>query len=491
MDLLQRAAEATLPAGARAALESARRAAGDRIWVHRNVARIYRERLADLDAARRVLDEVQPLTCTEWRLVAAAWVELDDRERASACLERAANNARTAVDQCTVAMGYRDAGFADEGRLLVDGAESIATRALDHWTVANAYDAFGNRDLGARCLERGLQETVDVGEIVTLAHACAAYDAPIERLAEILARARRRASTVEGWLILALAYDQLCLDRSAAVRCLHEASKLSISSAHERAIGVTRARIGELELLDDDRPRFPPNQLLCAGARCFGWDRDPARLLGWVRARLLRGNLDALARPSEFFVNDDVITLLEIQKTGAIPHPLPAFLDGLRQVRWGSGAGTDAVTRAFACTLLCLEDAAATAPGGNEVTMGLLLETCIELGTGAVEGAIALFAAMADAYDATYATTRAGHTVLFAELGLVLAAAWLDPSDPRIDGVVARILRDEPVYRDRGDPSSSRWLLGLAPGADVWTRLAVRALDHPRHAELRTRLLGG
>ena len=41
MDLLQRAERASDPAIARDALEAALRAANDRIWVHRNAARIY------------------------------------------------------------------------------------------------------------------------------------------------------------------------------------------------------------------------------------------------------------------------------------------------------------------------------------------------------------------------------------------------------------------------------------------------------------------
>src|SRR6185295_19988854 len=121
----QRAINSRDPELARAALEAAVRAGGDRLWVHRNVARIYREVFDARPAARAVLEQLQPLTCVEWRLVAAAWSELGDRSRATACLERAAKNARTAGDLCTLAMGYRDIGFADEGRLMIDGADAL------------------------------------------------------------------------------------------------------------------------------------------------------------------------------------------------------------------------------------------------------------------------------------------------------------------------------------------------------------------------------
>jgi hypothetical protein len=493
MDLLHRAASVEDPDDARAALGSAQRAANDRIWVHRNVARIYRERFDDRAAARAVLEELAPLTGAEWRLAAAAWFELGERERAAACLEKAAGNARTPSDLCTVALGYREADFADEGRLLVDGAETIATRAIDCWTVANVRRAFGIDAIGV--LERGLHDATDVVEIITFSHALATYNVDPETLVDALARAERKASTVEGWLALALAYVQLLEEQSTAIRCVAAASKLSISSQHERAIGVTRARVSGIPLLDDERPRLTPNQLLRPGARAFGFDRDPAKLFGWLRARLPRSSIDALTNAGRFFVADDLRTLLEIQRNGTLPHPLPAYLDGLRDVRLGIGAGEDRLTRAFACTLLLLEDAASEQPGGHEPTMAMLLSTCIELGEGAVEGAIALFAALADAYDATYYTTTAAHLTLFAELALALGAAWLDPTDPRVDGVIDRLFRDEPRFRIRG-ARTSRWLLGLAerdggaPGLlRIWPVLAAETLEHPRQHRLRERLV--
>lgn len=493
MDLLRRAEGADEPGVAREAIESALKASSDRIWVHRNAARICRERLDDVPMAKRVLERLEPLTGIEWRLTAAAWQELGDRDRATECLEKAASNARTATDLCMVALGYRECGFPDEGRLLADGAESIASRAIDCWTVANVRREFAAPSLPV--LERGLADTTDAIEIITFAHALAAYDADKETLAATLGRAELRASTVEGWLALALAHDQLLDDRDAAVACVASASKLSISAQHERAIGVMRARVGVMQLLDEDRPRLQPSHVLRPGARTFGFARDPATLLGWVRSRMPRTSIDALAQPGMFMFNDDLVTLLEIQRTGAIPHPLPGYLEHLNDVARGIGPGEDRLTRVFACALLCVDDASAETPGGHEGTMAMLLSTCLELGAAAVEGAVGLFAALADAYDATYATTRVGYLALFAELGLALSASWLDPSDPRIDAVIDRLIRDEPRHRERG-AKSNRWLLGLAerdggiPGQQrIWPSLASEMLEHPRQQRLRDRLV--
>ena len=195
----------------------------------------------------------------------------------------------------------------------------------------------------------------------------------------------------------------------------------------------------QIELLDDERPKLPPSKLLAAGARSFGWDRDANRLLGWLRARIPRTSINTLARPDQFFANDDLVTLLELQKTGCIPHPLPAYLDSVREC---ARAGTDHQLRAFACTIVCVADAAERESDGVEPLLALLLESCLALGPDAVAGAAALFAALADAYDATRSTSRDGYLVLFAELGLALAASWLDPTDPRIASLVARMVED-------------------------------------------------
>lgn len=490
-DLIQRAEHAVDPAVAREALEAATRAANDRIWVRRNAARIYREQLGDPAAARRVLEELEPLTGVEWRLTAAAWSELGDRARAIDCLERAAANARTSGDLCTVALGYRDCGFADEGRLLVDGARSIASHALELWTVANACTAFG--DDGRAVLESGLRDTVQPLEILTLAHALAVYGADAETVSATLARAEDRASTVDGWLAIAVSYQQLLDDEARALACISAASQLAIGSHHERAIAIARARAGVLPLLDDELPRLPPHQLLRAGARSIGCTRDPARLLGWLRSRMTRVQLDALSRAGTHMFQDDVITLLEIQRAGTLPHPLPGYFSHFAEVALGHGPGADRMICAFACTLLVIDGAAGLAVPDHAGTLAMLLACCLELGDAAVEGAVALFAALADAYEASH---LASHLVLFAELGLALALAWLDPSDPRIDAAIDRLIRDEPRFRARARAPRPRWLLGLAPRdgglpgqTRIWSTLAGETLEHPRQQRLRERLI--
>ncbi|HEU0033601.1 MAG TPA: hypothetical protein VFQ53_23385 [Kofleriaceae bacterium] len=487
MEHLQRAQwPETSPDEVRACLEAAFRAANERMWVHRNVARIYRVVLGDQAAASRVLDELTPLTCTEWRLAAAAWHELDDRARAIRCLERAAANARTAADLCIVALGYRDIGYADEGSLLVDGAASIASLAIDQWIVANTFTNFGARERAVSLLVRSVEEAFTVGELVTLAHALATYGVARAQLVECLASAERRASTVRDWLQVAVAHHRLLLDVDALDHYVVRASNLALNPQDERDIAMTRSR-ARLQLFEEERAHLRPDQLLPRGARTFGFERDPARLLGWLRARVPRTTIDVLAG-TDFLANDATIALLGILKSGELPHPLPAYLDAVREQRWQIGPDVDHVSRAFVTTLLCIDDAASIAPDGIEPTLAVLLDSCLELGPDAVSGAAALFAALADAYDVTQATTNRAHVVLFAELGLVLATAWLDPTDPRLDAVIDRLFEEEPRH-PRVGPA---FLLGLSPHGQrdaLWRSLAERVLVHPRHATLRARLI--
>ena len=428
-DLLQRAAVAPR-AEARKHLATALRAASEEIWVARNAARIYATHVGDRDAAHAVIAALQPLTCREWRLVAAAWTELGDATAARGCLERAAANARVATDLCVVALGYRDAGYDDEARLLVDGAMRVAGRALDAWVVATCYrDHFGDVGCARDALNQGSRDAVGVAEIVTCTRAWAAHGADDAELAAYLARAEGIASTVDDWLELAAAHLTVTRDDGAALACVDHATQLATSPQDERAIAIARGRV-HLGLLDDERVKLPPSKLLAAGARTFAWDRDADRLLGWLRARIPRAAMTTLARGDQFFANDDLVTLLELQKTGHVPHPLPAYLDGLREV--ARAPAGDPLLRAFACSLVCIDDAAAIRSGDIEPVMVALLESCLALGPDAVAGAAALFAALADAYEATRSRTLDADYAIAAEHGLALATEWLDPTDPRL-----------------------------------------------------------
>jgi hypothetical protein len=466
MDLLQRATAADV--------EAALRAAGDKLWVRRSAARIYRDTLGDLAAARRALDGLDPLTCIEWRLAAAAWAELGDLAAATRCLERGAANARSASDQCTIALGYFDAGFADEARLLVDGAAALAGRALDAWVVANLYrDTFGDPARALATLQRALGDATAVGELVGFAHALETYGAA-DAVDDCLYTAARRASTVHDWIEVALAHHRIRRDDAAARRSLDEGARLATSPQDERELAYARGRT-HLELLDEDRPRVAPSRLLRPGTRAFGWDRDAGRLLAWLRAVMPRTSIDALIRPGAYFVQDDLRELLGIAKTGLVPNPLPAYLHVLETVRWRGPPAIDHMTRAFACTLLLIDDAASGQPETHEPTCAILLTSCLELGPDAVEGALALFAALADAYELAQATRM----VLFAELALALGAAWLDPTDPRLPALVDRLMADEARERIRA-PARPPWLLGLAPDdrRDAeWRGLAIQVLD--------------
>jgi hypothetical protein len=110
--------------------------------------------------------------------------------------------------------------------------------------------------------------------------------------------------------------------------------------------------------------------------------------------------------------------------------------------------------------------------------MAALVESCIALGPEAVDGMIALFAALDDD--------------LFAILGLVLGAAWRDPSDPRIRVQIARLKLLEPrSFTHRGVPAGG-WLWRTSNfdmRYELWRSLARGLLVTPNLREL-AELLG-
>jgi hypothetical protein len=145
-----------------------------------------------------------------------------------------------------------------------------------------------------------------------------------------------------------------------------------------------------------------------------------------------------------------------IRTAGTIPQPLDWFpLETLQLARWLDGPDVDHLSRAFVCTVLCIDDAGPMSRTyGNESTLAVLLESCFVLGIEAVDALIELLAAMADAYGDV-------DMRLFAELALVLAAAWRDPGDPRIPLLVDRLVHDEPLHRRTATLVSEGWLLGI------------------------------
>jgi hypothetical protein len=107
---------------------------------------------------------------------------------------------------------------------------------------------------------------------------------------------------------------------------------------------------------------------------------------------------------------------------------------------------------------------------------------------------MALFAALADSYEATHATMHQAYMVLFAELGLVLAAIWLDPSDPRIAPTIERMVRDDRRHRAAGRHRYSDFVVGfgsLGAGVGLWYSLASQILVHPRYTAFAAMLRAG
>jgi hypothetical protein len=481
--------------GALRCLTTARELGGTDVAAFRFAARIHHQLLDDVAGAQVTLAAGsaallgdRSTSSSAWRRLAEGWRELGDLDTARHYLEHGRAFARDAEELCDIAEAYVRIADRETAQALVHEAE---TRG-GWWAVANVVLRwFDDPDRARASLERGLREAGSVDDVVSITKAFVYIDAEPEDLDRCLAMAEPHASSVGDWIDLAWAHHVIVFDADEAHRCLVRAAQIATTDTDRHRIAYAR-HTWSLDAIDgipttDDLPPFElrPAAFVRRAGRSSGWDRDPERLFDWLRGQLDRSRLERVAALDDGYrVEDNLAELDRIRSSGLVPHPLTWRAQQVCELERWTSRSVDHVARAFACTVLCLDEAGpCSRTEGNESTLGVLLESCIELGAEAVSGLTSLLAAMADAYPHTVRTSMP----LFTELTLALAAAWLDPSDPRIESLVARLIEDERRDRElatgwRPDRPSDGWLLDLthfAQGNELLRALATRILDRP------------
>jgi tetratricopeptide (TPR) repeat protein len=487
------------------AIAAARAAAGDRegasrcldraielgaadVVVVRNAARTW-QALGDRDAACRALAAAASRLMTDeppsraWCMIAAGWDEAGDRDAARYYLEHARARAGTVGELCEVALGYHLLGELEVARALVERAEARAAEVTDHLDAIDAWlFVLGEPGRGQALLERAVASAPAVHELVRLARANETlFPTDDYEVAErLLGAGDALARTPEDWIELADAWASIRCDSFEAAARLDRGAALTSDPATLAHIANERRR-HRYRAEDPYRPPPPtprtPGELL---PRRDGWAfrPDPARLFDDLRARITPEQLHAIASNDYGWRTQESLAILsEIAATGRIGVPLDGNVrENLELARWSGGPDVDHVERAFACTLICL--AGPGNVGGEHESMSVLLDSCIALGAGAVDGMLGLFAAIADD--------------VFIQLGLVLGAAWRDPGDPRIAPAIARL---DAIDRSFGAPP--RWPGGFVFGRsnfdqryELWRSLArtILAAPVPRLRELAVRL---
>jgi hypothetical protein len=437
------------------------------VRVARNAARIHRTLLGDPAAGARTLAacaaELLPrdAAAVDWRLLAAGWREAGDRDAALYYLAHAAATAATAEELGAVSAAYADAGDLDAARATAARAGAAADSVHAWAAVAAAYDELTDLDGVAASLVAGEARIASADDAAAMATAYASHRAETADVERCIARGHALAGDNAGDGEL-LQHVRWSLDYQLAERTFTTPGY-------------------------DEERRQLPGELLRRRVRSLGWPHAPHRLLDRLRARMTPETLRSIAGNDPFSGDDHLAALEAIAHTGRVPHPLRwAPHEAISLERWANGTHSpiDHLGRAFACAILCIEDGApCSSEEGNAPTLAVLLESCIALGTAAVDDLVALLAAMADSY------TYYNEMRIFTELALVLAAAWLDPSDPRLPAAATRLVHEETRRLEHASESQRHhgWLLRLTHfdlRHDLWRSLA-RSILTPATPELR------
>jgi len=444
------------------ALARALALAGADVRVYRNVARIESTRFENVAAAKRALAAGAEALLAhggatlDWCALADAWRAAGDADAALHYLEHARASAETVADWCAVGELAR--------------AEASARTVGERTRVVQACDAAQDLARVVANLVAAVPAIATVEEAVVVAGLLGHYE---QDATPAFAAGAALARSPGEFIALA----RVASSDGECQRWLERGAAEGDEAMRGLAEHIARARGLRGGTDEPAEPLVMPHDMLPRSVRTLGWPHEPAALLDRLRAAMSPATLDAIA--SGDYGQDHaehLAALEEIQRTGGVRHPLPWFpLEVLQLERWAEGDAVDHLARAFACTVLCIDDAGPLRwHDGNESTMAVLLHSAIALGTEAVEDVIGLFAAMANAY-------RDDELRAFAELGLVLAAVWRDATDPRIAPLVIRLIHDEARLREQSTRWSERWLLGITNfdlRHELWRALA-RAILAP------------
>ncbi len=403
---------------------------------------------------------------------------LGDDEQARSCLESALEGASEPADFVRLADVYaeRPGGRATARQLIARSVDAArASAELDphvFWSIANLQRHTLDDAEGARqTLTTGLELCRSVDQVLTIARAWHASFPGRPGYRRALDAAAGLATDSEHWVALAdVVFDGATAERGAdkpaidpqrtqILEALEAGLALASDDAEKRAVATGfRALLGDSERAD----AISPSGLLASEIAqplwtLEGWTADPARLLDLLRPQLDRPVLRGIAQ-ADYGSEEPrhLSALLAIWESGLVPYPLPWHpREVLELVRWDEGDDVDHLRRAFACTVLCVEATGPDYRDGMGQTIAVALESCRVLGREAVEAYEELTAALIQAHE------DCAEGALFGLLGLLLARASLDPADPRLPGLVARIesLEIEHAGDDYARPEHG-WLLG-------------------------------
>ncbi|MEZ4380177.1 MAG: hypothetical protein R3A79_02425 [Nannocystaceae bacterium] len=493
--------EAEDDASARRCLSRAIDADPLQVWCYRDLAALLRDRLDDpagalatLAAAEAAMDAADAVPGYRWNQLAGLY---RDFGASAAIVRRVVDSglarAATLDDRCAAVSGYaRLLGDAARARELLADVEARATAAREirgWWTIANTYSGALDDPAGARrSVERGLALAETPGECVTMANAWGSHRGDAELLGACLAKAEALATTSDAWLTVAEAHSEHTGDREACRRCLdHVAADPDAGDDRRR-----RAAHGYRHWLDDpeaaDRlsPRGKrPEELAPRRRALAGWSADASALLEWLRPRLSAEIMGSIAAADYGFGRDDNLAALrDIHETGLLPIPLGSQLHEVCALcRWADGERVDHVERAFTCAMLCLDYVCETSCFTDDLvsTLPQLVESCVELGPEPTRALVSLLVWLVEREEPEEALEDEGSGVLACLYALLVAAASLDPDDPRLASLARSVLAIEAAL------SQHSYLMEPARG---WLNRVLGGIRDEKWRQITRRVLG-
>lgn len=470
------------------------------VWCFRDLAALLRDDLSDPDGALAALGECEAnlgaadsVPGYRWQQLAGLYREYGADEAAvRRVLDSGLARARTLDDRCSAATGYaRLLSDPARARALLQEVERLATDAGEvriWWTIANTYSGALADEAGARqSIERGLALAVDTGGCVTMANAWGSHsgDRPL-RLA-CLDRAASLAKTVDDWLTIAEAHHEHTGDAEACRRCLDRVANdpEANDDLRRRAAHGYRHWLDDPEAADRLAPRGKEPDELAPQLRTLpGWSSDPGALLDWLRPRLTPEIMKSIAAADYGFGYDDNLAALgDIRETGLLPIPLDSRLHEVCALcRWADGERVDHVERAFACAMLCLDYVSHSGFTDDLVsTLPQLVESCVELGEAPTRALVGLLVWLIEREEPEEDPDDEGSYVLAELHALLLAAASLEPDDPRLVELARSVLAIEATLGRNSylmEPARG-WLNRVLCGIrdDKWRQITRRVLE--------------
>jgi hypothetical protein len=405
-------------------------------------------------------------TVNDWLEQARAAGDPGEMKRCLEAWRRAADAASDVDDLCAV--GRATAELLNDthaAEAILGSAERLVGADVGKAApVALAWNALGRRERATEVLEAAMKHTASCAEALLVARTLSTLGVS-SGVRRALRQAADVAETAEAWLSVAeTAFDtkQKSFVRDALVMAGAVASDDEVQRV---AAGFVRwIRDGETA---DRLDRGRPEGLRVPVRRLEGWEGSASGLLDWLRTRVPRDALEAMAQADYGWkAKESLASLADICATGIVPRrPESHVREVLELTRWASGDRVDHLTRAFACALICLWDDI----DGLASTAAILVESCLALGAEASALAAQLFTWRCETEDPEEDHDDGIQPVPL--LALVVLAVAADPLDARIAPLV-RTVEENPWC----SPAVLAGILDDTVRADLWRELFDRVL---------------